>query len=84
MRYRIVIPKRIQKKLDNIERIYRDRITAALAGLEEEPYRGKKLSGNRKREWSYRVWPFRIVYQINSRELVILIINIGNRRDVYQ
>lgn len=79
MRYRVVIPEKVQKRLDKIDGIYRDRIVAALAGLQENPYEGKKLRGNRKGEWSYRVWPSRIVYRIEHEELVILIINIGHR-----
>ncbi|MEK7510069.1 MAG: type II toxin-antitoxin system RelE/ParE family toxin [Patescibacteria group bacterium] len=84
MRYRVVIPKKVQKKLDTIDGVYRDRIVAALAGLQENPYRGTKLYGKRGEEWSCSVWPSRIVYRIEHEKVVILIIKKGHRPDVSQ
>lgn len=81
MRYRAVVPKKIQKIIDGLERLQRDRIVASIAILETNPYLGKKLTGNRKEQWSYRVWPFRIVYEIEQRELIIMIVKVGHRKD---
>lgn len=37
-----------------------------------------------KNEWSLRVWPYRIIYQIKNKELVILIIKVGHRQGIYR
>jgi len=83
MPYRVVIPKKVKQELAKISDPWHGRILAALAVLAHEPHRGKKLRGDHKEERSYRVWPYRILYQIRKRELVILVIRIGHRQGIY-
>ena len=84
MKYRLVIPKRVQKDLDKIKGKANIKIISALINLTKNPYLGKKLEGKYKKEWSYRIWPYRIIYQIRRRELVILIIRIAHRQGAYK
>ncbi|MBI3459200.1 type II toxin-antitoxin system RelE/ParE family toxin [Candidatus Azambacteria bacterium] len=83
MTYCVVIPKKTQKDLDKIDKRYRDRVVDALSVLSLDPYAGKNLAGEYKEKYSYRVWPYRIIYEIYKKELVILIIRIGHRQGVY-
>lgn len=83
MAFCVVLPKKVQKDLEKIERVYRDRIIAVLAALASDPYAGKKLGGEHKGQWSRRVWPYRIIYCIKKNELIVLIIRIGHRQGVY-
>ena len=84
MRYLVVITKDVQKSIDKISEPYQGRIKVALAWLEGNPYSGKKLTANHKGKWTYRVGPFRIVYFIRAKELLVLIIDVADRRDVYR
>ena len=61
MVYRVVVPKRVQKEVDRVPEVYRARILLALVNLSYDPYIGKKLEGEYKGQWSYRVWPYRII-----------------------
>ncbi|MCX5749013.1 MAG: type II toxin-antitoxin system mRNA interferase toxin, RelE/StbE family [Candidatus Saganbacteria bacterium] len=83
MKYCLVIPKKVQKEIGRIDKKYKGKILLALKILEEEPYTGKKLEGEYKGKWSYRVWPYRIIYEIHKNELIILIIHIGHRQSAY-
>lgn len=83
MPYRVVIPRKVQKDFNKVEKRFRARMLAALAALSSNPYLGKKLEGEHKGEWSCRVWPYRIIYQIKKKELIILVIRIGHRREAY-
>ena len=83
MKYQVIIPKKAQKDINKIDLRYKPRILAALASLSADPFIGKKLEGEHKGEWSYQVWPYRILYKINKFELIILIIRIGHRQGVY-
>ena len=83
MKYCLVIPKRVQKEIDRIDKKYKVKLLLALKILEEEPFEGKKLEGEYKGKWSYRVWPYRIIYEIRKSELIILIIHIGHRQSAY-
>lgn len=47
------------------------------------PHGVKKLSG-RADQYRIRVGDWRIIYAIEDRELVVLVIRIGNRREVYR
>ncbi len=84
MSYQVVLPKNVQKELDHVDKRYRQRIIVVLKSLEDNPYLGKKLSGEHDGKRSCRVWPYRIVYTIRHHELVILVIAIGHRQGVYQ
>lgn len=51
----------------------------------ENPYSiGKALVGNKKGQWRYRVGNYRILTQIEDGEMLILIIDIGHRKDIYK
>lgn len=83
MPYRVILPKKVQKDLNAIDERYIDRILAALEGLSHDPFLGKKLKGEYRNYYSYRVWPYRIIYSIEKEQLFILIIRIGHRQGVY-
>ena len=73
-----------EKELERIDKRYYSKILAALAVLAQNPYLGKKLSGDREGEWSYRVWPYRIIYRIYKHELIVFIIRIKHRQGAYR
>ena len=84
MKYQIVLPKRIKRKLDKIETRHYEKILSALEAFSSDPYLGKRLKGELKSYYSYRVWSYRIVYEIRKKELVILVICIGHRGGVHK
>jgi len=45
-----------------------------------EPLRGPELG----RFWKYRIGPYRVIAGIQDDVLVILIVRVGHRRDIYQ
>jgi mRNA interferase RelE/StbE len=50
----------------------------------EDPRRfGKALLGELKGLWRYRVGDFRIVAKIEDNRLVVLVVTVGHRREVY-
>jgi len=55
-----------------------------LADLPNPRLLGASLSGPLAGLWKYRVGDIRIIAEIRDRELVVLVIEIGNRRDVYR
>ena len=84
MQYQVVVSKKAQKDLNKIETRHRIRILSALSSLANNPFIGKKLKGELDGEWSHRIWPYRIIYQVKNKELVILIIRIGHRQGAYK
>ncbi len=60
------------------------RVAKVLDGLSDDPYQGKPLKGELKGRYSYRLGSYRIVYLVRRHELLVLIIDIGHRRDIYR
>ncbi len=46
--------------------------------------RGKGLRANLSGLWRYRVGDYRVICSIEDHELVVLVLQIGHRRDVYK
>jgi mRNA interferase RelE/StbE len=76
-----------QRQLRAISRPDAMRILAALTALGDDPYREdadvKKLTGP-SGLYRLRVGSYRVAYRINDGELVILVVKVGDRRDVYR
>lgn len=84
MKYRLEISKSARKNLDRFEYKTRVRIITAFGAILADPLIGKPLEGNLKGLRSYRVGRYRILYEIHSKILVIVVVDFGHRRDVYE
>lgn len=69
-----VLPKNDQRKV-------LEQIGKALA---KDPYLGKALSGEFKGLYRWRTGQFRVIYEIQKNVLLILVLKIGHRKDVYR
>jgi len=45
---------------------------------------GKPLSGDRLRLWRYRIGSYRLICRIEEDRLVVLVLGVGHRKDVYR
>ncbi len=61
----------------------KEKILKAIKNLPNSSNNVKKLSGYDKR-YRLRVGAIRVIYEINNDELIIIVINIGNRGDIYK
>lgn len=61
-----------------------DYMDERVAPLENPRLAGKALTGALGDLWRYRAGDFRIVCEIRDKELVILAVSIGHRREVYR
>ena len=66
------IQKRIKKYMDEV------------AKLEDPRSRGKGLLSNLSGLWRYRVGDFRIICQIKDAQLVVTVVRIGDRKEIYK
>lgn len=73
-----------QKQLARIARPERIRIIAAVRALAEDPRPPgcSKLSG--RPAWRIRVGRYRVIYEIDDDRLVVLVVEIGHRREIYR
>ncbi|MGV9644312.1 type II toxin-antitoxin system RelE family toxin [Streptomyces sp. NPDC004822] len=87
MKYAFRFTTAAQRQLRAISRPDAMRILTALTALGDDPYSQdadvKKLTGP-SGLYRLRVGGYRIAYQIDGGELVVLVVKVGDRRDVHR
>lgn len=87
MNYQIEITEKIEKKIAKLPKKDKVRIVGAIDSLVENPRPDgcKKLQGNRKPPlYRVRAGNYRIIYSIQDEILRILVVEVGQRKDVYR
>jgi mRNA interferase RelE/StbE len=84
MAYSLKFSKQAFKDLEKINEPFYSKIKQAVNALAENPrpYGYRKLTG--MTGYRIRVADYRVIYDIFDQELVIDIITLGNRKDVYE
>ena len=86
MTYRIVISRPAQRDLQSIrDRKVRQRIASAIESLAENPrpQQAQRLRGTGE-VWRIRVGDWRICYTVEADQLIVLVLIVGQRGDVYE
>jgi len=72
------------KKLDRqAQRIIKTWIEKNLMKCDDPRVHGKALTANRSGQWRYRVGDYRILAEIHDNKLVLILIDVGHRKDIY-
>jgi mRNA interferase RelE/StbE len=67
-----------------LERPIRQRIANALAALSENPRPHGCIKLQGLEAYRIRVGSYRIIYEIHDDHLLVLVVDVGHRRDVYR
>lgn len=54
-----------------------------IQGVDNPRLRGKGLVNNHSGEWRYRVGDYRIIADIQDSKLVVLVLSVGHRKNIY-
>ena len=83
--YRVEFASRAQRMFRNLPADIQRRLDPALQALSQDPRPPgcKQLSGEES-VWRIRVGDYRIVYQIRDNELLVLVLKMGHRREIYR
>lgn len=85
MTYRIAMAPAAARQVRKLDPPARRRIQAALEllAVDPRPPAATQLVGGRG-EWRVRTGDHRIIYEIQDGELVVLVLAVGHRREVYR
>jgi mRNA interferase RelE/StbE len=86
--WKIEFDSRAQRELDKLGQATARRIlrflSQRIAGSEDPTQHGKALTGPYAGLWRYRVSDWRIIARLERRTLVVLVLRVGHRREVYE
>jgi mRNA interferase RelE/StbE len=82
--YSVVIRRSAGKEIEALPTPDRRRVVTRIQALatDPRPVGCEKLSGEEK--YRLRQGDYRILYEITDRELIVTVVKVGNRRDVYR
>lgn len=87
MKYHVQFSKSAVKVLKKLDKYTSALILAwvekNLENCSDPRAHGKGLTSNHSGEWRYRIGDYRLIADIQDDKILILIINIGHRRDIY-
>ena len=84
MKYTILIERYAQKQIMKLDRKIIPVIKVAIASLADNPrpYGYKKLKG--EEAYRIRVGDFRIIYEINDDIIIVTVVSVGHRKDIFK
>lgn len=87
MKYHVEFTPQAKKALKKLDKYTASLIVSwmekNLEGCENPRRHGKGLTANRSGQWRYRVGDYRIIAEIQDEKIIILVLNIGHRSEIY-
>ena len=88
MQYKIIFTNRAKKQLKKLNK----HVSALIIGWIEKNLvnctnpriHGKCLIGNKSGQWRYRIGDYRLICEIQDDNIVILVLEVGHRRQIYK
>ena len=84
MTYRIELTKGAERALRRIHPKETERIRAAIDGLAENPRPQNSTHLVGRPVWRMRVGNYRVIYDITDGQLMVTVVKVGHRGDVYR
>lgn len=83
--YQIIFEAPAQRQFRKLARIIQTKILKTLIKLEENPRPAgcKKLQGL-EHLYRLRIGDYRVIYRVKDNKLLVLIISLGHRREIYK
>jgi mRNA interferase RelE/StbE len=85
MHYSIQFTPRAQRDFSALDRAIQQRLRRRIDRLAEDPFPvGAKKLHAEEPFYRIRVSDYRVIYQVEANELVVIVVKIGHRREVYR
>jgi len=84
MPYEVILTEEAETFLKKCDKSVKDRILDKLEDLQENPRAGKPLTASLAGLWSLRIGDYRAIYQIRDNELIVVVIRMGHRKNIYE
>lgn len=84
MKYQVFIERYAVKQILKLDKNVIPLIKSAIAGLADNPrpFGYKKLKG--EEAYRIRVGAYRIIYEIDDHKIIVTVVSVGHRKDIYK
>jgi len=82
--YNLLYTAEAKKQIQKFSAAIRIQLKEAIEKIALDPNIGKSLTQELSGFMSFRSGDYRILYKIRRQELLVLIITVGHRKDIYQ
>ena len=88
MQYKVIFTERAKKQLKKLDK----HIAALIIGwlekniqnCENPRLHGKGSVENKSGQWRYRIGDYRVICEIQDKEIIVLVLEVGHRREIYE
>ena len=84
IKYAQSVQKTVKKLQPQVRQRIRDYLEKRVALLDDPRQIGKPLKGHHSELWRYRVGDYRIICEIQDDTLLVLVVRIGHRKEIYR
>ena len=84
MTYKISIRRKAQKQLAKIPANDYKKIKQAILDLAQDPRPSGSIKLKGRPGWRIRKGDYRVIYEIQDDLLIIIVLDVGNRKDIYR
>ena len=85
--YHVVLSENARKQLKKLDKHTAKLLVGwmrkNLEGCVNPRQHGKGLTANRSGQWRYRIGDYRLLAEIQDDKVIILVLNVGHRREIY-
>ncbi len=85
--YSLEFARQVERDLNKVyhsDKTLYQRFINAFNDIAEFPEQGKKLHGKLSGLYSHRMGSYRIIYEVYHSKLIVIILDLGHRKDVYR
>lgn len=84
-RYEVEVSRTVERQLRRLPRADQVRVVRTVLALADDPYpRGARMLSGYDDVFRVRTGPYRILYSVSERKLIVVVLKVGHRRDVYR
>ena len=88
MSYKVIFTDKAKKQLKKLDKHISSLIIGWLEknieGCENPRVHGKGLVENKSGQWRYRIGDYRVICEIKDKEVIVLVLEIGHRKEIYE
>ena len=82
--YEVRISAKAQKEINRLPKKFRAKVEAAIAALADEPRPHGAIKLTAEESYRIRVGNYRIIYLIDDGRLLVMVVEVGDRKNIYR